>query len=472
MKTSLLSKKYVWIVLLLVITSVIFALSTYSFFRKSSRVELSTINEAKVQVSLAMKHIEENFNQIDDGNIVRILLQDAESIESEIHVVDLSGKIIFSTTPEQFDSVQVNLEEFLFHDNKFAQNHPGKYRTSFPILNEGIQVGNAVFEIPLAGNLAKRLSTDVVVMIVTASVAVFVLLAVIVFLLFKIRWQYKLPLKDLELASRELSKGNFDVSVKTRFTEELGPVVMHFNQMKDELAYLFQRQSEYESARKELVATVSHELRTPIAAIKMYAEGLKSGLAEDFETVRSYVDVIDAKADALSSLIDDLFHHSQQELSQLKIIPEEIYSTKLVEQILEPLRMQFASDTVTFETSVNIRNVLLAVDVRRIEQVVVNLVQNARKHVKDRGMLRIDADMEGDFLRISVSDNGTGIRPEEMPFIFDRFYQGGQSPMEHYQGAGLGLSICKYIIEAHGGKITVESALNRGSRFSFTIPKQ
>ncbi|MCL4441137.1 MAG: ATP-binding protein [Firmicutes bacterium] len=111
-------------------------------------------------------------------------------------------------------------------------------------------------------------------------------------------------------------------------------------------------------------------------------------------------------------------------------------------------------------------------DARRIEQVVANLVQNARKHVKDSGAIRFTADMEEGFLRITVSDNGVGIRPEDMPFIFDRFYQGGEARTGDYHGAGLGLSICKYIIEAHGGRITVESALNRGSRFSFTLPKQ
>ena len=471
-KVSVFSRKYAWLALLIFTVGIVFSVSAFRFVRQGSRLELDTVNEAKVKTSLALKHIEGNFGRIGASDVREILTQDAKSINSEIHVVDLSGKILFSTGPEQFNTTQVNLAEFLFYDNSYAQSHPGKYRISFPVIQYGSQKGNAVFEIPLAQDLAQGLGAEVKGMTAAASVSVFLLLAAILFLLYKIRWQYKLPLQQLELASRELAKGNFDVSVKTRVTEELGPVVMHFNQMKEELAYMFQQQAEYERSRQELVATVSHELRTPVASIKMYAEGLKSGLAEDFETISSYVDVIHAKADALSSLIDDLFHHAQQELSQLKIIKEEVYCSKLVEQILEPLRLQFAGDSINFETSVEIRDVLLSVDVRRIEQVVVNLVQNARKHVKESGTIRFTADMEEGFLRISVSDNGVGIRPEDMPFIFDRFYQGSEARTDDYHGAGLGLSICKYIIEQHGGRITVESALNRGSRFSFTLPKQ
>ncbi|MHB1418966.1 MAG: sensor histidine kinase [Bacillota bacterium] len=304
-----------------------------------------------------------------------------------------------------------------------------------------------------------------------ASFSVFILLIVIIFMLYKIRWQYQLPLKEMEAASRELSKGNFDVTFKSGVTEELGPLVLHFNQMKEELAHLFKKQSEYETARKELVATISHELRTPISAIKMYAEGLKTGLAEDFETFRSYIDVILAKADSLSNLIDDLFQHAQHELSQLKINKEDIYSCKLVDHILEPLKMQFANGSLIFVTHVDIPDVLMSVDTLRIDQVVMNLVQNARKHLKENGLIRFEAAMEDNFMRISVSDDGKGIRPEDMPFIFDRYYQGQESKTGDYHGAGLGLFICKYIIDAHGGKITVESALNRGSRFSFTLPK-
>ncbi|HWI54756.1 MAG TPA: histidine kinase dimerization/phospho-acceptor domain-containing protein, partial [Desulfobacteria bacterium] len=299
MKASIFSKKYIWLVLLIIIAGIVFSVSAFRFTRKSSQLELSTINRAKITTSLALKHIEQNFDRIDASDVVQILTRDARSMGSQIHVLDLSGKILFSSSPEQFNSAHVNPAEFLFYDNNYAQSHSGKYKISFPVMKDGKQMGNAVFEIPLAEELAQVLGTEVKRLIFAASLCVVLLLLAIIFLYYKIRWQYKLPLKQLEMASRELSKGNFDFSVKARVTEELGPVVMHFNQMKDELAYMFQKQSEYERARKELVATISHELRTPISSIKMYAEGLKSGLAEDFETVTSYVDVINAKADAL-----------------------------------------------------------------------------------------------------------------------------------------------------------------------------
>lgn len=471
MKYDFFNKKYGAIILIILVCSIIFMFSVKSFIEKSNNFELETINQAKVKTSLAMKYIQGSFKILDYPDVKRKLKEYSAEINSKINVVDLQGIILYTSGNENKVSTKVNLTEFMFNDNNYTKSHPGFYRISFPILVKGVQKGNAVFEIPLSGDLSGRLRSEISTIVGVSSFCLLILLAVIAFLLLKIRRKYQIPLKLLENASEEISKGHFNVSVKSSATEELGPLIINFNKMKDDLAYLFDKQAEYEASRKELLATISHELRTPISAIKMYAEGLKSGLAEDFETFGQYIDVIHSKADSLNKLIDDLFLHSQQELSQLKINKVEIYSHKLFAQIVEPLKIQFASDTVRFESKIDIPDVLLSVDVRRIEQVILNLVQNARKHVKNDGLIIFEVSQEADFIKISVSDNGTGIRPEDMPFIFERFYQGKDSKTGDYQGAGLGLSICKYIVEAHGGKITVETALKTGSRFTLTIPK-
>ncbi len=229
------------------------------------------------------------------------------------------------------------------------------------------------------------------------------------------------------------------------------------------------RDKELDQMKSQLLATVSHELRTPLASIKGFATTL---LREDVEwdeaTEREFLSIINEESDRLSELIGNLLEMSQAEAGMLSVEPEPME--------LGPVVLQTAAEyqalTRDHEFRTHLREPLPRVlaDRRRARQVLRNLVDNAVKYSPAGGPVTISADVAGNSVHVSVTDEGLGIAPEHLEHIFDRFYQVDSASTRKVGGSGLGLSICKAIVEAHGGHLSVESQPGRGSTFRFTLP--
>ncbi|HEX8960089.1 MAG TPA: ATP-binding protein [Geobacteraceae bacterium] len=227
-----------------------------------------------------------------------------------------------------------------------------------------------------------------------------------------------------------------------------------------------------ERVRKDFVANVSHELRTPVAVIKGYAETLLADRGEtDPQQVARFIEVIHRHAERLTDLIADLLTLSQLEsgVTALELAPISIEGTvRHVAGLLE----QKARDkgiTIAFRGIDSVPQALA--DRRRLEQVLVNLLDNAIKYTPEKGSVTIAAQDAGEMLRIAVTDSGIGIPPNDLPRLFERFYRVDAARSRDQGGTGLGLSIVKHLVQLHGGTVSVESAPGKGSTFSFTIRK-
>jgi two-component system phosphate regulon sensor histidine kinase PhoR len=227
-----------------------------------------------------------------------------------------------------------------------------------------------------------------------------------------------------------------------------------------------------EKMRRDFVANVSHELRTPITIIKGYAETLLSGaMKTDPEHVDRFLGIINTHAERLSSLIKELLTLSELETKNLSI--------KLVSfplgSIVRQACMLFEDRARSKGITINLENVeempLVMVDPGRMEQVLVNLLDNAIKYIHESGSVTISFVDTDDMVRVSVADTGIGIPSSDLPRIFERFYRVDAARSREQGGTGLGLSIVKHIIQLHGGNITVESLPAKGSTFSFTLIK-
>jgi two-component system, OmpR family, phosphate regulon sensor histidine kinase PhoR len=227
-----------------------------------------------------------------------------------------------------------------------------------------------------------------------------------------------------------------------------------------------------EKVRRDFVANVSHELRTPVTVIKGYAETLLSGVLEqDPVHAGRFVEIILNHSERLASLIADLLSLSEMESGDLKLelVPLPLASTvrracALLEQKAEAKQITFTVDGIEEAPQV-------LADHGRIEQVMINLLDNAIKYTPDRGTVSISAEDAGPMLKISVTDTGGGIPPKDLPRIFERFYRVDAARSRDQGGTGLGLSIVKHIVQLHGGDVSVESNPGKGSRFSFTMKK-
>ncbi|MDH7482708.1 MAG: ATP-binding protein [Armatimonadota bacterium] len=222
--------------------------------------------------------------------------------------------------------------------------------------------------------------------------------------------------------------------------------------------------------RKDFVANVSHELRTPVAAIRAIVGALQSGAKEDPEVLERFVNSLDSETERLSLLLADLLNISELESGKRKPQRSNVLVRELVEQAVENL----SEKALQYEVSVKINvphEMQMYVDKRQMHQVLINLIDNAIKYTPEKGSVEISASETNEDWILSVSDTGVGIPPAHIDRIFERFYRVDKARSRQLGGTGLGLSIVQDIVQAHGGRISVESTVGVGSTFTIAIPK-
>jgi signal transduction histidine kinase len=268
------------------------------------------------------------------------------------------------------------------------------------------------------------------------------------------------PVKALTQAAKRLGSGDFTQRVQVKDKSELAELADTFNSMANDL-------ERAEQLRQNMVADIAHELRTPLSNIKGYLEATRDGVVKpDIDTLRK----LDEEATLLSRLVDDLQELSLAEANELKLVyhPEDI--TDLIKQTVATTQAKAMAKEISISTELVDGLPPVNIDSHRIGQVLRNLLENAVTHTATGGAITVEARNQDDLVEVSVTDNGEGIPAEELPNIFERFYRVDKSRTRATGGSGLGLTIARRLVEAHGGELTVQSEPGKGSRFTFTIP--
>jgi two-component system phosphate regulon sensor histidine kinase PhoR len=222
-----------------------------------------------------------------------------------------------------------------------------------------------------------------------------------------------------------------------------------------------------ERVRKDFVANVSHELRTPLTAIHGYAETLLAGALEDEKNKRKFVEIILAQAGRLTNIASDLLVLSELERGGGPST-QQVSVRAALESALRTVEANAKARSVRLIRG-NIDDVKIMTQELRLEQVFVNLLDNAVKFNRPQGEVRVDVQSSGNSACITITDNGIGIPSEDLPRIFERFYRVDKARSREMGGTGLGLSIVKHAVEQMGGTVAVDSRLGEGTRFTVTI---
>jgi two-component system, OmpR family, phosphate regulon sensor histidine kinase PhoR len=227
-----------------------------------------------------------------------------------------------------------------------------------------------------------------------------------------------------------------------------------------------------ERIRRDFVANVSHELRTPVTVIKGYAETLLSGaLADDPERGERFLKVIHSHSERLSTLIGDLLTLSELESGEIAFQPESVSLEGAVRRTFHLLEQKAEEKGVVME-GVGLKELgSVHADRGRLEQVLINLLDNAVKYSRAGGKVTVAGVLEGELVRVQVEDTGIGIPETELPRLFERFYRVDRARSRDQGGTGLGLSIVKHIVQAQGGSVLVKSTQGVGTVFSFTVKR-
>lgn len=277
-------------------------------------------------------------------------------------------------------------------------------------------------------------------------------------------------IQQLNNAASQVAEGRLDTRLLITGRDEMAELARSFNEMVAQLEAADRKKAEVEMLRRDLVAWAGHDLRTPLTSIRAIIEALADGVVEDEDTRLRYLRTAQADIQSLSHLIDDLFEMSQIDAGGLKMDLEPGYIADLVSDALERFSEQARQKKVHLEGKISPEIGPVPMDEKRIGRVLANLIANALRHTPSGGTIQVIAQNTGSELRVMVQDSGDGIRPEDLPYVFEQFYRGEKSRNRSTGGAGLGLAIAKGIVEAHGGKIGIESQPRKGTTVQFTLP--
>lgn len=228
-----------------------------------------------------------------------------------------------------------------------------------------------------------------------------------------------------------------------------------------------------EQYRKDFLGNISHELKTPLFMIQGYILTLLDGAVDDKKVAKKYLQRAAKGVDRLAYIIKDLDLITKFEAGNLTVEPEAFDAVELVKSVFEMLEMRASKKNITLTFDMEYQQpIFVWADAEKIQQVLTNLIVNAIKYGHEDGTIEVSIeDLVKSKVIIRITDNGEGIAKEHIPRLFERFYRVDKSGSRKEGGSGLGLSIVKHIIEAHGEKIYVESVLGVGSEFSFTLEK-
>jgi len=245
---------------------------------------------------------------------------------------------------------------------------------------------------------------------------------------------------------------------------------LHLNRLNQELQEANSRLQEMDQLKSDFVSNVSHDLRLPLTSIKGSIDNMLDGITGNLsEKQTRYLRRIQGNANRLSRLINDLLDLSRIEAGRLEIHPVNLSIGQVARDVLETVQPLAAEKGISLSLSEEEEALSVHADPDRVHQILTNLVGNALKFTSEGGEVEVGIARDGELARTSVQDTGEGIPPDKLVTIFDKFEQTSGSSGER-EGAGLGLSIARSLVELQGGRIWVESELGKGSTFYFTLP--
>ena len=275
--------------------------------------------------------------------------------------------------------------------------------------------------------------------------------------------------RQVERAANLLAGGNLEIRIPVEGRDEIASLAKSFNKMAEELQAAALQRQQLDTLRSDLIVWIGHDLQTPLTSVSAILEALADGLIDDQEMAQRYFSTAKKDLRALSLLIDDLFQMAQLDAGGLKLNREMISIWELISDTLESFDSQAKQRQIDLSGEVSKTIEMVYLDAQRIGRVLNNLIDNALRHTPSGGKVTVKGQRKDSVIEIEISDTGVGISPEDLPYVFDRFYRGEKSRSRASGGSGLGLAIAKGIIEAHGGEITVMSQPGI-TCFTFRLP--
>lgn len=270
------------------------------------------------------------------------------------------------------------------------------------------------------------------------------------------------PIRDVIKATKGIAKGNYAQRVPKKTDDELGDLSESLNTMAQSL-------DDNRYLQRQLITNVSHELATPLTNVGGYLEALMDGVIPE-KDLKETLALMKGETDRLKTMIEELRTLSMIQEPQFHVNKSELDLKKLTEKVLKQTEASFKAAGVPLSATYDLTKETYSMDADRIHQILLNLINNALKHSKRGQSVEVNLAEEDKAVILEVKDHGTGIPKKELPFIFERFYRADPARSRVSGGIGIGLTIVKELVEAHGGSVSVRSIEGEGATFRCSFP--
>jgi signal transduction histidine kinase len=430
----------------------------------------NTIQQRGSNIALQAENVappsaESSLSDVDLGYLADASLQLSSQLDTRIRILDAQGMVLV-------DSLQEDHGIDLRNDPLVAQALLGQFASrtdssgteaamhlALPVQIDGQLVGAVYLSQPLQDALA-----------VVSDLRTRWLLSTLIALLFSgivgllLSQAIARPLGRLTEAAGAVAQGDLDQRVPVRSRDELGRLSQAFNEMVARLRAARQTQVDF-------VANVSHELRTPLTAVKGTVETLRDGAVDDAEVRDPFLKTIEDETDRLIRLVNDLLILTRADSEALNLKREPVDLPRLVDGVACRLAPQAEVQGLLLHVQSSPGGAVVWADPDRVEQVLVNLLDNAMKYSLPGGTIVVQVvSRRGHDVQVRVRDEGIGIPAEDLKRIGERFYRADKARSRARGGSGLGLAIARALVQAHGGRLWLESQEGRGTTVTFTLP--
>jgi signal transduction histidine kinase len=265
-----------------------------------------------------------------------------------------------------------------------------------------------------------------------------------------------------------VGRGERGGRMRSTARDEIGALARSADSMAEQLVEGERARGASEAARRQLVASVSHDLRTPIASLRLLVEAVDDEIVDE-STRRRYLATMQTHIGSLSAMIDDLFELSRIEAGDIEWSMRQVELAVLVDETVAAMRPEASARRVEVRSELDDAPLSARADPEKIQRVLFNLIRNAIRHTPADGSVTVRAEARPEAVQIEVADTGDGILDEDRARVFEPFYRGGGEAARDSEGAGLGLAICRAIVETHGGHIWIGPS-EQGTRVRFSLP--
>ncbi len=480
-KRQTIFKKYLWLSMIAVflgfailgVMIVFFVTQYWEAERWESLTSYATTVSLAITDKAVVKNDKATFPKEYDDMIRDTVRTLSGGLHTDFIVTDENGAVTFcSENAEGIDTLTMIKPELVSAamdgQLKEVSNFGGVYEGRYYIVgvpvqtlkNGELQPIGAVFVTSSAQHYKEYVVT-LVKIFCSAGIIIFALIFCFVGLF---SYQLTKPLGQMAKAAKAFGKGDFSVRVNTTSNDEIGDLARSFNKMADSLAAS-------EGMRRAFVANVSHELKTPMTTIAGFIDGILDGTIPK-ERQPYYLNIVTVEIKRLSRLVTSMLALSRIDSGELKMVKTSFDISSTVLNTFLTFEQKLEARKINVVGLDELQPLVVEGDPDMIHQVVYNLVENASKFTNVGGDITVKTQEVGDEAVVSITNTGEGIPPEQIGFIFDRFYKTDKSRSHDKNGMGLGLYLVRSIIRQHGGDITAESVEGEYTTFEFRLPKK